>query len=89
VMSGLNPTSTSLYTCWTQWRTESKMQEQKLTLFLFITWYIWRARNDCRFQRKHWTHQQILNAASSHMSTYLADTETTDHNTPQPPPPPY
>jgi hypothetical protein len=29
--------------------------EERLCHFLFTLWYIWRARNDNRFQRKNWT----------------------------------
>jgi hypothetical protein len=60
------------------------LQEHKLTLFLITAWYICRARNDLRFQRKQWTHHQILHAATSHLNALLTDTESTNLNTPQP-----
>ena len=30
-------------------------------------WYIWKARNDNRFQRKTWTPMQVHNAVAAHI----------------------
>jgi len=34
-------------------------------------WYIWKARNDNRFQRKTWTPMQVHNAVAAHINTHL------------------
>ena len=34
-------------------------------------WYIWKARNDNRFQRKTWTPMQVYNAVAAHINTHL------------------
>jgi hypothetical protein len=39
---------------------------------LFIMWYIWKARNDNRFQRKTWTSSQVHHAANAHMNTHFS-----------------
>jgi ribonuclease HI len=38
---------------------------------LFLLWYIWKARNDNRFQRKTWTTNQIKLAAAAHINAHL------------------
>jgi ribonuclease HI len=38
---------------------------------LFTLWYIWKARNDNRFQRKTWTSLQVHQSASAHMQSHL------------------
>ena len=38
---------------------------------LFLLWYIWKARNDTRFQRKTWTANQIRLAAAAHINAHL------------------
>jgi hypothetical protein len=49
--------------------------------FLFILWYIWKARNDHMFQRRRWTSTQIHSAANAHMNNHLqALTEQISHN---------
>ena len=37
---------------------------------LFTLWYLWKARNDNRFQRKTWTSFQVRKAAQAHMHNY-------------------
>jgi hypothetical protein len=43
-----------------------------LTKNLFLLWYIWKARNDSRFQRKNWTSFQVHNAAATHFQANLS-----------------
>jgi len=38
---------------------------------LFLLWYIWKARNDTKFQRKTWTANQIKLAAAAHINAHL------------------
>nr|AAL68852.1 putative protein NP_196765.1 [Sorghum bicolor] len=38
---------------------------------LFLLWYIWKARNDTRFQRKTWTANQIRLAAAARINAHL------------------
>ena len=38
---------------------------------MFFFWYIWKTRNDNRFQRRTWTSYQIQQEASAHMNTHL------------------
>lgn len=35
-------------------------------------WYIWKARNDARFQRRTWSPIQVHQAATTHINTYKA-----------------
>jgi hypothetical protein len=43
--------------------------DQTLTQILLLLWYIWKARNDQRFQRKVWTFMQVHHPAQSHFTT--------------------
>ena len=45
--------------------------EERLCDFLFTAWYIWKARNDNRFQRKNWTYLQVLKVAEAHRLNHL------------------
>jgi hypothetical protein len=45
--------------------------EATLSKNLFLMWYIWKARNDKRFQRKNWTSFQVHKAAKAHLETHL------------------
>ena len=36
---------------------------------LITMWYIWKARNDNRFQRKTWTPWQVHHAVAAHITT--------------------
>jgi hypothetical protein len=38
---------------------------------LITMWYIWKARNDTRFQRKTWTPMQVHSAVAAHINTHL------------------
>jgi hypothetical protein len=40
--------------------------EHVLTKTLLLLWYIWKARNDQRFQRKTWSPLQVHQAAAAH-----------------------
>ena len=42
-----------------------------LSKTLFALWYIWKARNDNRFNKRTWTSSQIHQAAKAHMHTHL------------------
>jgi hypothetical protein len=44
--------------------------EQDLSNFLFIAWYIWKARNDLRFQRRKWNSFQVLHSAHAQRHTH-------------------
>jgi hypothetical protein len=46
----------------------SNATDQTLTQILLL-WYIWKARNDQRFQRKVWTFMQVHYAAQSHFAS--------------------
>jgi hypothetical protein len=46
--------------------------EQILCQTLFLMWYIWKARNDNRFQRRTWTPFQVHKATAAHMQTHLS-----------------
>jgi hypothetical protein len=50
--------------------------EQDLLHFLFISWYIWKARNDLHFQRRKWTSYQVLQTAQAHSISLLGKTKT-------------
>lgn len=39
---------------------------------LLILWYLWKARNDARFNQKIWTPSQVHQAAKAHIATYQA-----------------
>jgi hypothetical protein len=45
--------------------------EQTLTKTLLLLWYIWKVRNDQRFQRKIWTSLQVHRATEVHFQTNL------------------
>jgi hypothetical protein len=49
--------------------------EDSLSQFLFIAWYIWKARNDIRFQRKKWTSFHVLVEAQAHRKTHVTTME--------------
>jgi len=38
---------------------------------MFLLWYIWKARNDKRFQRRTWTANQVQQATTAHMHAHL------------------
>ena len=46
--------------------------ESTLCTTLFLLWYIWKARNDQRFQRKTWTSFQVHKVAAAHQQTHLS-----------------
>ena len=54
--------------------------DETLYKSLFLLWYIWKARNDNRFQRRTWTSSQIHQAANAHMNTHLAALNEQDQN---------
>jgi hypothetical protein len=62
-LDGIQMTSPALIT--------SNPEDHILFRTLFILWYIWKARNDSRFQRKTWTAAQVHLAANAHMNTHL------------------
>lgn len=37
---------------------------------IFTMWYIWKARNDNRFQRRTWTSSQVHHATAAHLNTH-------------------
>ena len=43
---------------------------------LITLWYLWKARNDTRFQRKTWTPWQVHHAVAAHISTQQAGIDT-------------
>jgi ribonuclease HI len=43
--------------------------EQNMTKILLLLWYIWKTRNDQRFQRKVWTFMQVQHATQPHFNT--------------------
>jgi hypothetical protein len=49
--------------------------EANLSRFFFLTWYIWKARNDERFQRKKWNYMQVIKVAEAHMNNHLSALE--------------
>jgi ribonuclease HI len=55
--------------------------EQNMTQILLILCYIWKARNDQRFQRKVWTFLQALHAAQSHLEINSQAWGNDAHNT--------
>jgi hypothetical protein len=38
---------------------------------MFLLWYIWKAQNDKRFQRRTWTANQVQQATAAHMHAHL------------------
>jgi hypothetical protein len=50
----------------------STTNEQTFTKTLLILWYIWKARNDRRFQRKTWTSFQVQHAATTYFHSNLS-----------------
>jgi hypothetical protein len=46
--------------------------EATLCNTLFLLWYIWKARNDNRFQRRTWTPFQVHKATAAHLQTQLS-----------------
>jgi hypothetical protein len=47
------------------------LSDNTLCSALFTLWYLWKARNDNRFQRKTWTSSQVHKAAQAHLQNYL------------------
>jgi hypothetical protein len=45
--------------------------DQTMTKTLLLLWYIWKERNDQRFQRKVWTSVRVHHAATTHFNTNL------------------
>lgn len=41
-----------------------------LTKFFITLWYLWKARNDNRFNRKTWTPLQVHHAVQAHLSSH-------------------
>jgi ribonuclease HI len=50
---------------------QNDITEHDLCNKMFLLWYIWKARNDNRFQRKTWSANQIKLAAAAHMNAHL------------------
>jgi len=51
-----------------QWHGQSY---EILCKIFFLIWYIWKAHNDKRFQRRTWTSHQIQQAANAHINSHL------------------
>jgi len=51
--------------------THNNITDEILCKNFFLLWYIWKARNDNRFQRRTWTSLEIQQAANAHMNTHL------------------
>jgi len=49
----------------------NSVPDSLLQKILTTMWYIWKARNDNRFQRKTWTPMQVHNAVAAHINTHL------------------
>jgi hypothetical protein len=49
--------------------------EANLCRFFFLTWYIWKVRNDESFQRKKWSYMQVIKVAEAHMNNHLSALE--------------
>ena len=47
---------------------------------LIILWYLWKARNDQRFQRRIWTPWQVQHALAAHIATHNAALFATQHD---------
>ena len=47
------------------------VSESLLQKILITSWYIWKARNDRRFQRNTWTPMQVHNAVAAHINTHM------------------
>lgn len=57
--------------------------EEQIATLLTTMWYIWRARNDCRFNRKKWTVWQGHQATAAELEVaHLVDFDRMDANTP-------
>jgi len=50
---------------------QNDITDHNLCNKLFFLWYIWKARNDIRFQRKTWTANLIRLAAAAHINAHL------------------
>lgn len=64
------PTETDGVQLAMQYIVSNSISDNTLTRILYTLWYIWKARNDYRFNRKQWTPQQVHHAAMAHMSSY-------------------
>jgi hypothetical protein len=47
------------------------MSDSLFQKILITTWYIWKARNDKRFQKNTWTPMQVHNAVAAHINTHM------------------
>jgi len=50
---------------------QHNLTDEILCKNFFLLWYIWKARNDKRFQRRTWTSHQIQQAANAHINSHL------------------
>jgi hypothetical protein len=49
----------------------SNLTDDFLCKTIFTLWYIWKARNDNRFQRKNWSPLQVHHAVLADLNTYM------------------
>jgi hypothetical protein len=49
----------------------NSMSDSLFQKILITTWYIWKARNDKRFQKNTWTPMQVHNAVAAHINTHM------------------